>query len=153
MEGYLKVSPDGRRLAYVSDRYGPSAVYLRSWPDLADETRISPEGQDVDQALTWTPDGDLAFVHRVTRTDGPQTTIQVAGLDREGDGPPRPTRIDTVLVRPVPAYISGTPLPDGRILLVSQGGPLDPETPDDALPPRLRVITNWLDRVEGRTGS
>jgi DNA-binding winged helix-turn-helix (wHTH) protein/Tol biopolymer transport system component len=58
-EGYGVLSPDGGRLAYVSDESGRYEIYVRSYPDLAGKVRVSKDGGIYPR---WSPDGrDLYF--------------------------------------------------------------------------------------------
>jgi serine/threonine-protein kinase len=57
-EQYPEVSPDGRWLAYVSDKSGRNEVYVRSFPDGAREEIVSTQGGD---APLWAPDGRELF--------------------------------------------------------------------------------------------
>ncbi len=57
-------SPDGRRLAYVSDRDDISQIYVR-WMD-AGETAAITNLSEPPSAIAWSPDGSqLAFMKRV----------------------------------------------------------------------------------------
>jgi dipeptidyl aminopeptidase/acylaminoacyl peptidase len=64
-------SPDGKRLAYVSDRDGKPQIYVR-WMDTGQTTRLTnlahpPAG------ISWSPDGkEIAFTNFVP---GPPTTL------------------------------------------------------------------------------
>jgi serine/threonine-protein kinase len=54
----VKISPDGRRIAYISDRSGQAEVYVRRYPQL-DRTRqvsFSPSNM-----LNWSPAGDTIY--------------------------------------------------------------------------------------------
>ena len=55
-----RVSPDGRRLAYVSDARDGDQVYLRPYPGTAD-VRVSPSGGT---EPVWSPDGSELFFRR-----------------------------------------------------------------------------------------
>jgi serine/threonine-protein kinase len=54
------ISPDGRRLAYVSDAEDGDQVYVRPFPGTADE-RVSPAGGT---EPVWSPDGSELFFRR-----------------------------------------------------------------------------------------
>jgi eukaryotic-like serine/threonine-protein kinase len=57
-EGWARVSPDGRWLAYVSDESQQREVYVRSFPDGAVKTRISTAGGNQPQ---WRRDAKELF--------------------------------------------------------------------------------------------
>jgi Tol biopolymer transport system component len=53
-----KLSPDGRLLAYASDRSGRFEVYVQSFPEAGGTVRVSPRGG---QEPLWSPSGDLIY--------------------------------------------------------------------------------------------
>jgi serine/threonine-protein kinase len=52
------VSPDGRRMAYVSNESGRAEVYVRSFPDMRERTQVSVDGGS---EPAWSPRGDELF--------------------------------------------------------------------------------------------
>ena len=68
-EGYPRISPDGRWLAYVSNESGTRAVYVTRFPQPAGKWRVSTEGgsfpvwsRDGRELFYRTPDGRLMAV-------------------------------------------------------------------------------------------
>ena len=76
-------SPDGRRIAYVSDEAGRPDIYIEPWPPTGSRVRVSFAGGTRPE---WGPDGSLFFLRndRVMRTspDGApaQPVLDVAGV-------------------------------------------------------------------------
>jgi tricorn protease len=61
-------SPDGRWIAYLSDRTGEYEVYLKSQDGSGEERRITTDGDIWRFALLWSPDGKkLAFADKKQR--------------------------------------------------------------------------------------
>jgi Tol biopolymer transport system component len=57
-EGAARLSPDGRRLAYVSDESGGVEVYVQPYPGLGGKWRVSVGGGD---SVRWNPNGRELF--------------------------------------------------------------------------------------------
>ncbi|MGI9625710.1 MAG: TolB family protein, partial [Longimicrobiales bacterium] len=55
----MVVSPDGTLAAYRSDESGQNEVYVASFPDPGEPTRIS---QDRGNLAFWSPDGDVLYI-------------------------------------------------------------------------------------------
>jgi dipeptidyl aminopeptidase/acylaminoacyl peptidase len=57
-------SPDGTRIAYISNRTGKPQIYVR-WMDSAQEAKIT-ELEQAPSSIEWSPDGQwIAFISRV----------------------------------------------------------------------------------------
>ncbi|MFH1574667.1 MAG: hypothetical protein ABIG68_11830, partial [Acidobacteriota bacterium] len=56
-EGQPAISPDGRRIAYVSNRSGSRGIWVRSYPEPGAPVLISPSGEDP----VWSRDGRRLF--------------------------------------------------------------------------------------------
>ena len=61
-------SPDGRKLAFLSDRDGPAQIYLMA-TDGGESTRLT-EGKNAIRSFEWSPDGkQIAFIAQDAKTD------------------------------------------------------------------------------------
>ncbi len=123
-------SPDGRRVAYVSDESGRKEVFVASYPDAAQRIRISSEGGIQPR---WSHDGrELFFVAK-------STTMMAVPFDPATGTPTGPPA--RLFDAPI-SYVFGShvPLrydvaPDGRFLIIVRAskGP----------PPPLTLVLNW----------
>src|SRR4051794_8856990 len=66
-EGQPRFSPDGKRVAYVSDRDGAENLWVAN-ADGSDPRALSRDKQAQYTSPAWTPDGDYVLV---SRQDGP----------------------------------------------------------------------------------
>ena len=105
-------SPDGRWLAYSSDRDGTMRIYIRSMANGAERVATSREGETTNAA--WSPDGNrLAFLR------GSQ--IDVADVSRiVATDVPRDSSVPPVVASKRGGYEPGAPSwsPDGRYVVV-----------------------------------
>jgi serine/threonine protein kinase len=123
-------SPDGRRVAYVSDESGRKEVFVASFPDPSQRIRISSEGGTQPR---WGRDGrELFFVSK-------GETIMAAPFDPETGAPTAPPA--RLFDAPI-SYTFGShaPLrydvaPDGRFLIIVRASK-DPSPP-------LVLVLNW----------
>ena len=99
-DGVPTMSPDGRWLAYISNRSGPFEVYVERYPQLGDRKQLSRDGG---WAPRWSPDGHTLYylsldgtrVFSVPVSIQSQLTAGVAKLLFEGTFPltgPAPDR-------------------------------------------------------------
>ncbi len=123
-------SPDGRRVAYVSDESGRKEVFVASFPDPSQRIRISSDGGDQPR---WSRDGrELFYVSK-------RETMMATPFDSSSGVPTAP-----------PARLFNAPIyysfgshapfkydvaPDGRFLIVVRASK-DP-------PPPLVLVLNW----------
>ncbi|MDQ5856731.1 MAG: hypothetical protein M3542_00445, partial [Acidobacteriota bacterium] len=123
-------SPDGRRVAYVSDESGRKEVFVASFPDPSQRIRISSEGGTQPR---WSQDGrELFFVSK-------SETMMAAPFEPASGaltGPP--ARLFDVPI----SYASGSNVPfkydvapDGRFLIIVRAS----KEP----PPPLVLVLNW----------
>jgi serine/threonine protein kinase/Tol biopolymer transport system component len=122
-------SPDGRRVAYVSDESGRKEVFVASFPDPSQRIRVSSEGGTQPR---WSRDGrELFYVSK-------SNTMMAAPFDPSSGIPTAPpARLFDV---PIFGFGSHTPLrydvsPDGRFLITVHASK-DP-------PPPLVLVLNW----------
>jgi Tol biopolymer transport system component len=125
-EAWARFSPDGQRIAYMSDESGAEAIYVVSYPELTNHVRVSTQGSNWP---VWSPAGDALYY-------------------RQGNA------VMSVAVRTTPALELGTPAlllqgaydgvdgdrkfdvsPDGRFLMI--------EHFDPAAARQLVVVQGW----------
>ena len=123
-------SPDGRRVAYVSDESGRKEVFVASFPDPSQRLRVSSDGGTQPR---WSRDGrELYFISK-------GETMMAAPFDLKSSTPTGPpTRLFDAPIRY--AFGSHVPLkydvaPDGRFLIIVRASK-DP-------PPPLVLVLNW----------
>jgi serine/threonine-protein kinase len=129
-ESAAALSPDGRWIAYQSNRSGRVEVYAAAFPSMASPVPVSTNGGT---NPVWAPDGHRLYYNRggyaanietVDVTPGPSLTLS------------RPQPFGQFSV----ADPSFDVLPDGRLLLISGSG-------NDGSTPELRVIVHWFDEL------
>jgi Tol biopolymer transport system component len=128
-----RLSPDGRWLAYVSDRNGRDEVWIARMPEAADPQRVSAGGATMPE---WSADGrELLYV------SDERALMSVAldpAADRWLDRPrlvlplPQLIDVDREVWPTVNAYVVAA---DGRIVLAER-------EPDPEAPP-ISIIANW----------
>lgn len=128
------ISPDGRWIAYSSARSGRAAVYVRSWPELLNETPVSTSDQALDflSQVGWAPDGSAIYYQVGGR-------IHVARVRTERG-------FEVVSDEPLDFAFPGLLMdihPDGRFV-VALTGEVDSA---DSTPPQLVLGTNWAPQV------
>jgi Tol biopolymer transport system component len=123
-------SPDGRRVAYVSDESGRKEVFVASFPDPSQRIRISSDGGSQPR---WSRDGrELYFVSKTTTMMAtpfdPSTGVPTAPPARLFDAP-----ISYAFGSHVPLRYDVAP--DGRFLIIVRAS--------KAPPPPLVLVLNW----------
>jgi Tol biopolymer transport system component len=132
-------SPDGRWVAYVSNKSGQSNVYARPFPEPATEITISSDGGSEPR---WSPLGNEIYYRR--GGDLLAVPIERSGLELALGQP----RIALANAYPGEASAIGANYDisskDGRIVLVegAEG--------TDASPDRLYIVLNWLTELRAR---
>jgi Tol biopolymer transport system component len=123
-------SPDGRRVAYVSDESGRKEVFVASFPDPSQRLRVSSDGGTQPR---WSRDGrELYFVSK-------GETMMAAPFEPSSGVPTAPPK--RLFDVPISyAFQSHVPLrydvaPDGRFLIIVRASK-DP-------PPPLVLVLNW----------
>ena len=129
-ESAAAISPDGRWIAYQSDRSGRVEVYVARFPTMASPVLASTNGGT---NPAWSRDGRRLYYNR----GGYAANIEV--VDVTPGSPPglsRPQSFGQFSV----ADQSFDVLPDGRLLLISGSG-------NDGSTPELRVIVDWHEEL------
>jgi len=75
-----KWSPDGKRIAFLSERDGTSHIYLME-SDGTNRTRLTTK-KSAESEMAWSPDGNtIAFLSPGSVSDGQKAHVMVSGLD------------------------------------------------------------------------
>jgi serine/threonine-protein kinase len=133
-ESAAAVSPDGRWIAFQSNRSGQMQVHLASFPDLKGVVQVSTAGGSMP---VWSRDGRRLYYNRRT------FAADVEVVDVGAGTPPRLSRPQSV------SQFSSADgafdlMPDGSLLFVSGSG-------NDGSTPELRVVVNAFDKLQRRT--
>ncbi len=139
-----EISPDGRWMAYQSDRSGSDEIYVRPFPDVdAGMWQVSTAGG---VRPLWAPDGREVFY---------LTSAGVMGVPVEAGANFTPGT--SVLIVPG-TYYGGASAgsgrtydvsPDGQKFLLFKEGAIDPDDPFAGLT-RFHVVQNWHQELKAR---
>jgi Tol biopolymer transport system component len=83
---YLAWSPDGSRIAFASDRFGPEDIFVKSVNGAAEETAVLKGGALFKEPNSWSADGKTIIFER----PDPKTGWDLFLLPADGNGPPVP---------------------------------------------------------------
>ncbi|TVQ33074.1 MAG: hypothetical protein EA376_03195 [Phycisphaeraceae bacterium] len=149
MEAFPTFSPDGRRLAYVTDETGRREVYVRLIDEPGPTQQISVGGG---QAPRWSDSGDAIYYRTTPTPERPVGAIYRVEVEDAG-GRLRIGRPEHI-VDTKNTYISVNPVrswdmtPDGRFIFIRTG---PDELQDELLlrffPDRIRIVQNWTERL------
>ena len=123
-EAFADISPDGRWIAYVTNRSGRNEVWVASFPAMTGATQVSINGGSFPR---WSHDGRRLHFYN-------SNTIWSA----EVGGAATPAASTPTLVTALPTVRPAgffDIMPDGRILFV--------DGPDVGSTPELRIVLNW----------
>jgi DNA-binding winged helix-turn-helix (wHTH) protein/Tol biopolymer transport system component len=137
-EAQPRISPDGRWVAYVSDRSGVQEVYVQRYPQLDDPQRISIGGGAQPQ---WRADQRELFFLSPDRS---LMAVSVTGADRLSFGAPRWLFRVSLGSGPFGARDSYAVTADGQSFLV------DARHGDNAFSP-ITLVINWTPGLPGVT--
>jgi serine/threonine-protein kinase len=126
-----RVSPDGRWLAYSSRRDGPFEIFVRPYPAMSPETRVSVGGGT---EPIWSREGHELVYHNGNRW----MAGRVSTASGFSASPPREL-FQTAFVDSL--AVSWDMGPDNRVLVVKPSG----EASD---PRELRVVQRWFTELE-----
>jgi hypothetical protein len=140
-EGYPRISPNGRWMAYMSYESGKAEVYVRSFPDVnKGKWQISANGGN---SPLWSPDDRELFY----RSGDAAMAVRVETEPIFKPGKP------TVLFRgkylSAPNTITGWDIsPDGkRFLMLKEPAANAPESRN---PRRINIVLNWFEELKQR---
>jgi Tol biopolymer transport system component len=135
-EGYPRLSPDGRWLAYMSNESGRYEVYVQAYPGAGEKTTVSTNGGF---EPVWSPDGRELFYRIQARMM--VASIQTSPVFRSS----RPRELFEG------AYLSGREIvalattydvaPDGEHFLMIEGG-------EEEGGNQLHLVLNWFDELK-----
>jgi serine/threonine-protein kinase len=131
-EVFPAFSPDGRWIAYMSDRDGRSQVYVRPYPAMDRVWQIS---YDLGEEPIWSPNGDELFYRSVNKW----MVVSISAEPEFAAGPPQ------VVFEGPYVNVSGLSYdvaPDGQRFLV-----LQPEYNDSEVR-ELHVVLNWFEELK-----
>jgi Tol biopolymer transport system component len=123
-----QISPDGKRLAYTSDRTGRAEVYVQSMTGDAIPVPISTTSGS---APRWSRDGNLYYldpvgqIHRVTFAPGAGIVVTNRAIASRGAAAADLNN----------GNVNWDLFPDGRMLIIDQGGGVGTR--------RIALIQNW----------
>jgi eukaryotic-like serine/threonine-protein kinase len=137
-ERALAISPDGRWIAYESDRTGEYEVYVERFPAMGGREQISVDGG---RHPVWSAGQEELFYRRPS--DGAMMAASVDPASSRVTGTPR-------MVFEGPGYRLAQPLcgqrrqydvaPDGRrFLMISDAAPAAP---------RIVIVQNWFEELK-----
>jgi hypothetical protein len=135
------LSPDGRWLAYTSDRSGRYEIYLSRYPELDEHRRISTSGG---MGPLWREDSREFYFYQRSYTGGYGATFMKVPMD-DGPGTPEPLWSDRRLRLGIPYGKGYDVTPDGKRLLVAIQ-----EEEKSLFLPDLRIVFNWFDELNAR---
>jgi serine/threonine-protein kinase len=148
VESWPEFSPDGRWLAYASERSGRPEVYVRPYPGPGADEQVSVDGGD---SPAWNPNGREIFFVSLANTKGQRTMMSSAF--RAGSAPGRPQRLfeyDTRAFRIASRWLRAYDVaPNGERFYALQVVPVEP------LPPvtHISLILNWFEELKAKVAA
>jgi hypothetical protein len=147
MERGAIFSPNGRWIAYVSDKSGQNDVYARPFPGPGVEITISVEGG---QEPVWAPSGNALYYRH-------EDELMVVSVDETGSSlsPGTPTHLlDDLFMRDTGGAEGGVAnydiAPNGESFVMVE----DASTAGAVVvSPKLYVVTNWFEEIRERLGN
>ena len=134
-EGGPTFSPDGRWIAYVSDKSGRNEIYMRPYPGPGEEWAISTDGGN---EPSWARNAPLLFYRR----DDAMMVVDVVTTPAVLAGKPR-----RLFERPYAHSNAFWPnydvTPDGQRLLMVK-------SIDQSTAKQINVVVNWFDELKQR---
>ena len=133
------LSPDGRWLAYVSDRSGANEIWVQGYPDGV-AVRVSQNGGFEPR---WSADGRELFYLQFN-------TLLAIAVESEREfvfaAPVRLFAATAFFFFPGPAIRTYDVAPDGRFLMIQSEAATQP----DAAPSSIVVVQNWFEELKQR---
>jgi Tol biopolymer transport system component len=131
-EGAPTFSPDGRWIAYASDKSTRSEIYMRPYPGPGEEVQISTAGGN---EPIWVRTGELFY-----RWGDAVMVVKVTTTPTVSVGIPR-TVVERPYARSGAFWQNYAVSPDGRRLLMIKATGRE-------VPARLHVILNWAEELK-----
>jgi serine/threonine-protein kinase len=128
-------SPDGRWLAYVSNRTGKNEVYVAGQPGLGPGMPVSTGGGS---EPVWSPDGETLFYRTATRL-----MAVAVGPDPVSD----PGEVRMVLEED---YVRGKYFPNYDVFSRGERFVFVEDPDDSGGPARIQVVLDWFTELEER---
>lgn len=130
-------SPDGRSLAYISDRTGRFEVYVQSFPDAGEVRQISNDGGT---EPVWAPSGRELFFRHGEK----MMVVDVTAAPAFSTSRPRvlfEVRYEVSCLVPGMRFYDVSP--DGQRFLMVKGD-------TQAAPRQLRLVVNWFEELKAK---
>jgi Tol biopolymer transport system component len=132
----LKLSPDGRWLAYASDESGRLELYATPFPGVGAKRQISTDGV-VPFSVSWVEGG-----RRILYEQPPDRKLIAVDIDERGDA------LD---VGASHILFGGRPVPEGPIAVTPDGKRILVAAPiEGSASPQLTLVTNWAAGIAKR---
>ena len=139
------ISPDGERVAYVSDQSGVAEVYVRSFPEAEGRVNVS-EGGGTEPV--WAPDGTAIYYLNGGR-------VMRAPVTTGGFGEPQMLFEGSWAIASTALPMTNWDVhPDGRSFVFVRN-PVAEDGDVGSGPPiiRLEVVVNWFEELNERLGN
>ena len=145
-EEYPQFSPDGRWLAYVSDKSGRREVYVQRYPGPGGEIRISTDGG---RAPTWAGNGRELFYQVKDEGKMMAVEVEISGDQLIPDKPVVLFQGPYTMPNPIRSY---DVRPDGQHFLMVRfdeaGSTLRQR---EYFGNTVKIVQNWFEELEGLT--
>ena len=139
----MVVSPDGTLAAYRSNESGQIEVYVRSFPDPGERTKVSENGG---AKPFWSPDGNTLYYERFDPAG--ESTFMAARTERD----PVPVVLSTdslFTVASITALAAGSALhPDGDRFILAQNVSTSGVEDGAPEPSRLILVQNFFEELK-----
>ncbi len=135
-----RVSPDGRWLAYTSNRTGRNEVWVQGHPGGAAPVRVSTNGG---YEPRWAPNGRELYYIQVNTMMA--VAVDTAGAELSFTAPERLFSGRYSMSEPGTS-MSYDVAPDGRFLMIEPPASVGPDAP----PTSIFVVQNWTEELEQR---
>jgi eukaryotic-like serine/threonine-protein kinase len=134
-EAVPRFSPDGRRLAYVSDESGRFEIYVQPYPGPGGKWQISTDGGT---EPVWNPNGRELFYRNGSKMMAVEITTQ------PGFSAGKPRILFEGRYEPAPVPVANYDVsPDGQRFLM-----LKPSYQAEAAPTQINVVLNWFEELK-----
>ncbi len=152
-QSFPRISPDGKWIAYSSDKSGRHEVYVRPFPDVNKEWLVSNSGGS---CPLWSPDGKKLYY--IAGGDAVEAVMEVAVETESVFNPGKPRLLFHGRYRgPGEQGGGGAPWdihPDGKRFLMIKPPGVDTEATQDQKPeapkpqPKIHIVVNWFEELK-----